>query len=355
MDLSWKSLRNNNRWRTIKEWEEKRQKKLEEEGGDRAVALHCIIHLQALCSKCLKFQNVMSVIVKYIDYIRSRGLQHSQFHAFLEEIDAAYGDVLYFTEVRQLSWGNVLKRFFELRRELKTFMEQGRMNLPELHDSSWLMDLAFLDDITQELNTLNLKLQDPGQLVTAAFERNYTIFQHADPFSFDVQYAPSVLQMELIDLQCNSELKAKSEFREANGKTVKLGTFLRDLPPSFPELSEMFKWTICLFGSTYLCEKLFSTMKFSKSKYRSRLSDVPLQAILRVSSATSLSANVAQLSDKNEARMTECTYFMLRYSAQLEFFPPKQLVFFNAAFYWPPTDQTGHSSAHRALPGYAPL
>ena len=36
--------------------------------------------------------------------------------------------------------------------------------------SSWLMDLALLVDITQELNELNLKLQGPGQLVDAAFE-----------------------------------------------------------------------------------------------------------------------------------------------------------------------------------------
>lgn len=144
--------------------------KLVEEGADRAITLHCIIHQQILCSKCMKFENMMSVIVKCINDIRSRGLQHRQFHAFLEEIDAPHGDVLYFTEVCWLCWGNVLKRFFELRREVKTFMEQGRMDLPELGDPSWLMDLAFLVDITQELNALNLKLQGPGQLVTAAFE-----------------------------------------------------------------------------------------------------------------------------------------------------------------------------------------
>jgi hypothetical protein len=40
--------------------------------------------------------------------------------------------------------------------------------------------------------------------------------KYADPFSFDVKDAPVVLQMELIDLQCNSELKAK--FREVCGK-----------------------------------------------------------------------------------------------------------------------------------------
>jgi len=93
------------------------QRKLEEENEDPAVALHCIIHQHALCSKCLKFQHVMSVVLKCVNYIRSRGLQHRQFQAFLE-VEASYGDVLYFTEVRWLSRGNVLKRFFYLRAEM---------------------------------------------------------------------------------------------------------------------------------------------------------------------------------------------------------------------------------------------
>lgn len=37
-----------------------------------------------------------------------------------------------------------------------------------------------------------------------------------DPFFFDVQDAPPVFQMKLIDLQCNSELKAK--FMEVSEK-----------------------------------------------------------------------------------------------------------------------------------------
>ena len=58
------------------------QRKLEEEGVEEAIALHCIIHQQALCSKCLKFDNVMSDNVKCINHIRSRGLKHQQFRAF---------------------------------------------------------------------------------------------------------------------------------------------------------------------------------------------------------------------------------------------------------------------------------
>uniref|UniRef100_A0A8D2IX21 HAT C-terminal dimerisation domain-containing protein n=1 Tax=Varanus komodoensis TaxID=61221 RepID=A0A8D2IX21_VARKO len=341
------------------------QRKLEEEAVEEAIALHCIIHQQALCSKCLKFDSVMSDGVKCINHIRSRGLKHRQFHAFLEEIEAAYEDVLYYTKVRWLSRGNILKRFFELRAEVKTFMEKDGVAVPVLSDPKWLMDLAFLVDITQELNVLNKKLQGQGQLVSAAYDNVRTFstklvlwkaqlsqtnlchfpackalmdsgtpfsgekyadaivklqeeFDHriadfkthratfqvfADPFSFDVEDAPPpVFQMELIDLQCNSELKAK--FRKVSGKADKLGQLLRELPVTFPELSRMFKWTVCLFGSTYLCEKLFSTMNFNKSKFRSKLTDEHLQAILRVSVASSLKPNVAQLCKRKRCQVS---------------------------------------------------
>ena len=107
---------------------------LEEEGVDEAIALHCIIHQQALCSNCLKFDNVISIVVKCINYIRCRGLKYREFCAFLEEIESAYEDVLHFIEVRWLSRGNILKRFFELRAEVKAFMEKDEVAVPVLSD-----------------------------------------------------------------------------------------------------------------------------------------------------------------------------------------------------------------------------
>ena len=108
--------------------------------------------------------------------------------------------------------------------------------------------------------------------------------------------------MELIDLQCNSVLNVN--VREESGEADKLGTFLRELPPNFPELSRMFKRTMCLFGSTYLCETLFSTLNFNKSKYRSRLTNEHLQAVLRVSTASSRKANVARLCENKPSQIS---------------------------------------------------
>ncbi|KAL7868649.1 hypothetical protein SRHO_G00100330 [Serrasalmus rhombeus] len=85
-------------------------------------------------------------------------------------MESEYGDVLYFTEVRWLSRGNILKRFFELRAEVKAFMGKDGVAVPMLSDPKWLMDFAFLVDITHELNVLNKKLQGQGQLVSAAYD-----------------------------------------------------------------------------------------------------------------------------------------------------------------------------------------
>lgn len=147
------------------------------------------------------------------------------------------------------------------------------------------------------------KLQEEFDHRFADFKTHRATFHiFADRFTFDVEDAPPDLQMELIDLQCNSVLKTK--FREGSGNTEKLGQFLRELPPAFPELSRMFKRIMCLFGSTYLYEKLFSTMNFNKSKFRSKLKDEHLKAILRVSVASSLKPNVAQLCERKHCQVS---------------------------------------------------
>ena len=95
---------------------------LETEGINFA-SVHCILHQEALCSKSLQMKEMMNLVVKTLNFIRSRGLSHWKFKSFLVDMDSEYGELLYHTEVKWFSRGKVLKRFFALRNEIALFME----------------------------------------------------------------------------------------------------------------------------------------------------------------------------------------------------------------------------------------
>lgn len=143
-------------------------------------------------------------------------------------------------------------------------------------------------------------LQQESDERFADFKAHRDTFQlFADLLSADVESVSSMLHIELIDFQYNSELK--TTLGEAQGKADKTGEFLRELLPSFPELSRVLSRVMCLFGCTYMCEELFSTMNFNKSKYRTRLTDAHLKAVL---TAVSIRVNMAQLCEQKRCQVS---------------------------------------------------
>ena len=69
--------------------------------------------------------HVLDVVVGTVNFIRARGLNHRQFNKLLNETDAR--GLPYHTEVRWLSRGLVLKRFYESKSTIQDFvLEKGR-------------------------------------------------------------------------------------------------------------------------------------------------------------------------------------------------------------------------------------
>ena len=62
--------------------------------------VHCIIHQEALSAKLVTMHEVMQTVVKTVNFIRSRALNHRQFQQLLQEMDSKYDGLLYFSEVR---------------------------------------------------------------------------------------------------------------------------------------------------------------------------------------------------------------------------------------------------------------
>ncbi|XP_043915898.1 general transcription factor II-I repeat domain-containing protein 2B-like [Protopterus annectens] len=133
----------------------------------RFMKYHCIIHQENLCAQSLKIENGMDVF-KTINFIRSRGLNHRQFQEFLNTLETSYGDIVYFTAMRCLSRGKMLKRFYDLN-EIKSFMKSKGKACTQTGKCK-LADLAFLVDITAHLNDLNLRLQGENLLINYMFQ-----------------------------------------------------------------------------------------------------------------------------------------------------------------------------------------
>ena len=104
---------------------------------------HCIIHQEALCAKSSGLPDVMKVVVKTVNIILSRGLNHRQFRNLLDEIESQYSDLLYFCEVRWLSRGAMLERVFDLREEIALFLEEKNVSAEEFRDHIALKQSQF--------------------------------------------------------------------------------------------------------------------------------------------------------------------------------------------------------------------
>ena len=135
------------------------------------ITLLCVIHQEALCRKVLKMMNVMQSVVKMVNLIQGSNKSQRHFVSFLKELDAEFSDLPLHTSIRWLSAGKVLKHFFRLRKEILSFFEDQLMDSTntfqaQLQSIEFLCGLAFLIDMTNHLNMLNLNLQGKEQSIS---------------------------------------------------------------------------------------------------------------------------------------------------------------------------------------------
>ncbi|UYV65724.1 GTF2IRD2 [Cordylochernes scorpioides] len=126
--------------------------------------------------------------------------------------------------------------------------------------------------------------------------------------------------MGVIDIQCDSDLKAK--FIE-----IGVSEFYKYLPARFENTRKLAYEIMSMFGSTYRCEQLFSLMKGNKSPIKSRITDVHLGSVLKLITAIKISPEVGKMPVYNTKMTTKepgkvmqtCKYCgkQLEYKSQL--------------------------------------
>ena len=90
---------------------------------------HCFLHRYALASKTFpkNLRQVLSDSVKIVNLIRVSALNHRIFKKLCQEMGAEHEVLLYHTDVCWLSRGQVLKRLFELRKEVSAFLKNKNL------------------------------------------------------------------------------------------------------------------------------------------------------------------------------------------------------------------------------------
>lgn len=310
--------------------------------GIHVRTFHCIIHQQALFSKSIGLKETMAIAVRIINRLRGghNALTHRKLIAFLKEIDADYGDVLMYTEVRWLSRGKCLERLFNLRMELELFFQSQDHSkfgdiLNTLKCPNFLYGLAYLADITQHINSLNLILQGKDKNITELlhavneFSRKLIILRNQIecenltnfPKTQEIfKQFPNVEKLQMIKEEIDSLLENfHARFKDFlslqwiidifnNPLTCSLETLhdnikeeltlmRQDLfistemgvkfwknvcPNKYPVVRDLMLNIFSMFGTTYICESAFSSMSQIKNKFRNRLTDKHMDTLLKI-------------------------------------------------------------------------
>lgn len=312
-----------------------------------------MIHRQALASKTLpeELKRTLTSCIKIVNTIKSSALNTRVFEALCTDLSAEHKALLFHTEVRWLSKGNMLDRLYELKSEIEIFlMSQGKNEMYETFTAeNFMFSLAYLADFFEAINTLNLQgrntnIMTASDSVQAFLEKiqlwkrrlnnqqpNFSSFrrlneliveercdltkwkdiitQHLDELydefkryfpdisneSWQCKVARSPFTVDVDILPGDFQEEVIELKNDSNAKdqfqTTTLEEFWVKYLPIYPQVANEVLKVLLQFSSTYLCESGFSNLAIIKSKHRNRLD---VEADLRCA-LSNLTPNIKKL------------------------------------------------------------
>ena len=124
------------------------------------LTVHGVIHRQHLLEKNLSGQlhKSMNTVITAVNKIKAHSLNSRLFRQLCIENEEDFERLLLHTEVRWLSKGNCLKRFYSLFDIVVEFFQDSNHGLcDDLRNIK--DDIAYLSDIFNKFNEVNLQLQ----------------------------------------------------------------------------------------------------------------------------------------------------------------------------------------------------
>ncbi|XP_068234219.1 protein FAM200C-like [Palaemon carinicauda] len=124
--------------------------------------IHCVIHRQHLAAKHLsdRLHSTLQAVIKAVNRIKAHSLNDRIFRQLCHENEEEFERLLLHTEVRWLSKGNCLRRFYDLYDSVLDFFKCKLLDEKISTDlENRRADVAYLSNIFNKLNEVNIKLQ----------------------------------------------------------------------------------------------------------------------------------------------------------------------------------------------------
>ncbi|KAF2360197.1 protein of unknown function DUF4371 [Trinorchestia longiramus] len=123
------------------------------------IVTHCILRRHALATKTLppKLTDVLKIVVESVNYMRTSALR--LFSELCKEMGSEFEVLLYHSNIRWLSRGQLLNRIFAMRVELALFLQEHKHCHADCFKIfEFIRILAYLADIFATLNHLHQKM-----------------------------------------------------------------------------------------------------------------------------------------------------------------------------------------------------
>ena len=303
---------------------------------------HCYLHRENLAAKNITsaLKAVISISIKTVNYIKNNATNSRCFAELCVFLESEHAQLLYHCEVRWLSKGRVLTRLFELRQEVKQFLESKNHEYASFYSNEdHLAKLAYLADVYDNLNVLKTSMQGVKPTVfelsgkiegfkkkvsmwaRKVEERNIQMFHLLSEYIEDKpevnilaevsdhlklllsklhHYFPEDLRKgylwvlnpfsnsseEDVDLPLDTHMQLLQLSEDSSMKSLfnmnELPEFWLYAKAEYPALALCALKFLVPFRTTYLCESGFSSVTDIKTKKRNRIATVLLSACLRL-------------------------------------------------------------------------
>ena len=144
--------------------------------------------------------------MEIINFVKASALNTRFFKQLCEDLGSEHTS-LYHTEVRWLSRGNATKRLFEMKNEMLLLIKElGHPYSKDLENDEFVQRLAYLSDIFEAFNIVNLLLQGRNGKIVDFVSKLSAFIRKSD------LWKRSTENNQLGMFKCLSSLKMKCSF-----------------------------------------------------------------------------------------------------------------------------------------------